>query len=197
MSEIVNAEKAHEVLQRIVRRPPKNSHESKARAFTRHLLPGVRSVEQDYLIRKIVSMQFSGMEDAVISRSLEKTDSYVAKLVERKPEAFDEAKRQHIDAVLTKHAQALIEVRSHLSDAAIEAVKCLTGILRDPEASASVRRRAATDVLNLFYMGRTRGEGGKDSVNISVANFISEALPKSQSGTEAYVVDAEYEETDV
>ena len=136
------------------------------------LLPGIRDPQMDANIRHIISERFNDKTDKDISRELGYADEYVKTLEKRKPEAFEEARRLHINAVVDKHAMRMAQVTTFLSDTALDAVRCLREIINDKDARETTRRQAAVDVLNLFYIGRTKGKHGKDAVNSGVAVLI-------------------------
>jgi hypothetical protein len=158
------------------------------------LLPGVTGWSQDSLIRTIVSGEFQGKTQLDMDRELGRCDGYIKKLKERRPAAFEEARKQHIDTVIERHAQRVWAVTEYLSGTALKAVQTLEGILDDVGASPSVKRRAACDILNLFYVGRAKGEGGRDGVSSSVAVMIQNVMPKAEEAGGEYIVDAEIED---
>lgn len=177
-------------------RLPQGGSSSWSYRMGQKLLPGVTGWKQDSLIRSIVASEFSGKTQLDIDREMGRCDGYTKKLKERRPEAFEEARKQHIDTVVERHAQRIWAVTDYLSGAALKAVQTLEGILDDNAASASVKRRAACDILNLFYVGRAKGEGGRDGVSSNVAVMIQNVMPKAEQAGGEYIVDAEIEDNE-
>jgi len=153
------------------------------------------------LVYDVISLKYGGLTNAEIAERLGNSQAYIEQLPTRYPETWARGK-----ALVQKNALEEIEAHQHqiltaLTSYGMMAVETLAEILEDKKASASVRRRAAVDILNLVYARQTVREGGRDTqLKIPAALLIQNNIMQEQKDqdTEDYIIfDEDIEDAEV
>ena len=159
------------------------------------ILPGMKDEKSSELVRDIVWRQCRGYTDNDICRILGKNGSFVNNLEKRHPLAMDMARAQMAKASMGRYLQNMKIVTAALSDAGFHAIKTLKDVMSDVDASPSVRRHAAVDILNLLSIGQAGKQKTVQADPIVVENIInvlnSPDQPKASYMVTTDTVDAE------
>ena len=159
------------------------------------ILPGMKDEKSSELVRDIVWRQCRGYTDNDICRILGKNGSFVNNLEKRHPLAMDMARAQMAKASMGRYLQNMKIVTAALSDAGFHAIKTLKDVMSDVDASPSVRRHAAVDILNLLSIGQAGKQKTVQADPIVVENIInvlnSPDQPKASYMVMTDTVDAE------
>lgn len=147
------------------------------------------------IARHVMGLKYAGeaMKEAFESAAgkYEMEPHSVETLYYRKTELFNLAEMELLESAMKEYHQNLWICRTALSQAGPIAVDTLTEILKNKDASDSVKSKSAIAVLKMLDVDGSANANPSEKIVLESLKVVKQSMQNIQKGAESHIIDAE------